>query len=67
MELYYDGLVEMVCFAYIECIYGMGVQKAGKYYSCRERKEGKHNSPVFEKLETIAYGFKHALINRDPR
>lgn len=58
MELYYEGLAEIVCFVSLQYTYCMSFQKQGDVVVAENERGFKHNIP-FEKLETpdqfIAY------------
>lgn len=54
MELYYEGLAEMVCFVYLDCMYGMTFQKEGDKIIAENERGHKHTIPVNEKMETPA-------------
>jgi hypothetical protein len=59
MEMYYEGLAEMVCFVAIEYTYCMSFQKLGHIILAENDRAVKHTVPLFEKLEApsqfIAY------------
>ena len=63
MEMYYEGLAEMVCFVTIEYTYGMSFQKLGNRLVEENERGFKHTVPLFEKLETpgqfIAYAKRY--------
>jgi hypothetical protein len=52
MELYYEGLAEIVCFVSLHYTYGMTFKKQGNIVVAENERGVKHNIPVFEKLET---------------
>jgi hypothetical protein len=52
MELYYDGLAEIVCFVYLNCIYGMSFRKQGDLIIAENERGHKHAIPEIEKPET---------------
>lgn len=52
LELYYDGLAEMVCFITLEYIYGMSFKKLGHTIIAENESGYKHTIPAFKKIET---------------
>lgn len=52
LELYYDGLAEMVCFITLEYTYGMSFKKLGHTIVAENDSGYKHTIPAFEKIET---------------
>jgi hypothetical protein len=52
MELYYEGLAEILCFVYLNCIYGMSFRKQGDLIIAENERGHKHAIPVIEKIET---------------
>ena len=52
MELYYEGLAEIVCFVDIEYTYCMSFQKLGKVIVAENERAVKHNITDTKKLET---------------
>jgi hypothetical protein len=66
MELYFEGLAEMVCFVSLEYTYGMSFQKIGNIIVVENERGVKHIIPPFEKLETpaqyIAYAKRYYML-----
>lgn len=52
MELYYEGLAEIVCFVAIEYMYCMSFQKLGKVIIAENDRAVIHGVPVKKILET---------------
>jgi hypothetical protein len=52
MELYYEGVAEMVCFVAIEYTYGMNFKKWGNVILATNERGGIHKVPRYYKLET---------------
>lgn len=66
MELYYEGLAEMVCFVYLDYTYGMSFRKRGNIITAENERGHKHIIPVVEKMETphqvIAYARRYYAL-----
>jgi len=52
LELYYEGLAEMVCFICLSYLYCMSFKKLGNIIVAENDRGYKHNIPAFVKLET---------------
>jgi hypothetical protein len=52
MELYYEGLADIVCFITLEYTYGMNFKKLGNSIIAENERGFKHNIPAFKKVET---------------
>lgn len=52
LELYYDGLAEMVCFITLNYTYGMSFKKLGHFIVAENERGYKHTIPAFKKIET---------------
>ena len=52
MEVYYEGLAEMVCFVALEYTCCMTFQKLGSSIVAENESAVKHSVPLFEVLET---------------
>lgn len=63
MELYYEGLAEILCYTTLKYSYGMTFKKLGNMIVVENERGIKHTIPLFEKLDSpdqyIAYATEY--------